>query len=132
MRDLPARGPLRISTESELRLDVHGYDVHSAVDLAVACAAAAWEHGFERLTILHGAGRSTSPADVHEGRGAIKWAVRAALNEGEFDAWALPSRSPEHRLGSGSSETSIALRSNPDPHPDAAWPVIPQPQHWSS
>jgi len=131
MRALPARGPLRIQSEGELRLDLHGYDVHTAVELSEACAAAAWEHGFERLTILHGARRSTSPADVHaDGRGAIKWAVRNALAEGLFDRWALPPRSQQHRRGSRASETSIALRPNDDPHPQAEWPVIPQPEHW--
>jgi len=131
MRELPARGPLRVQDEGELRLDLHGYDVHTAVDLAVACAAAAWEHGFERLTILHGASRSTSPADVHaDGRGAIKWALRRALAEGQFDRWALPPRSARHRRGSRASETSIALMHNEDPHLEAEWPVIPQPTHW--
>jgi len=131
MRDLPARGPLRINSDDELRLDLHGYDLHAAVDLAVACAAAAWEHGFARLRILHGARHATSPADAHlGGRGAIKWAIRGALNDGAFDAWALPPRSQRHRRGSRSSETSVALKQNPDPHPDAEWPVIPQPAHW--
>lgn len=131
MRELPSRGPLRVQSDEELRLDLHGYDIHTAVDLALQCAAAAWEHGFERLTILHGARQVTSPTTVDTtGRGAIKWAVRGALDDGEFDPWALPPRADEHRRASRSSETSIALRSNPDPHRDAAWPTIPQPQHW--
>lgn len=131
MRELPARGPLRIQDDGELRLDLHGYDLHTAVDLVLACAAAAWEHGLERLTIVHGARHATSPADAHaSGRGAIKWAVRKVLHDGELDAWALPPRSKRHRRGVRSSETSIALRRNPDPHPEAEWPVIPQPAHW--
>lgn len=131
MRALPSRGPLRIQNDNELRLDLHGYEIHTAVDLAVQCAEAAWEHGFERLTILHGARQVTSPTTADAaGRGAIKWAVRDALDDGAFDAWALPPRSSEHRRGSRSSETSIALRPNPDPHSEAPWPTIPQPEHW--
>lgn len=41
MRALPARGPLRIRSQDELRLDLHGYDLHTALELALACAAAA-------------------------------------------------------------------------------------------
>jgi hypothetical protein len=131
MHELPARGPLRRQSETELRLDLHGYDVHTAVELAIACAAAAWEHGFERLTILHGARDFSSPQDVQiSGRGAIKWAIRSALDNGEFDGWALPPRRGDHRRGSRTSETSIELRPNPDPHADAEWPTIPQPEHW--
>jgi hypothetical protein len=112
-------------------LDLHGYDIHTAVDLALQCVEAAWEHGFSRLSVLHGAAKVTSPsAATARGRGAIKWAIRGALDDGEFDAWALPPRSEAHRRASRSSETSIALKPNPDPHPDAAWPTIPQPDHW--
>lgn len=131
MRELPTPGPLRIQREGELRLDLHGYDLHTAVDLVVACAAAAWEHGFEQLTILHGAAGVTSPTAVNaSGRGAIKWAVRAALDKGEFDPWARPPRSARHTRGSRSSETGVAMQPNPDPHPEAEWPLIPQPEHW--
>lgn len=131
MRELPSRGPLRIQSDEELRLDLHGYDIHTAVDLALQCVEAAWEHGFARLTVLHGASQVTSPTHAEaSGRGAIKWAVRKALDDGEFSAWALAPRSEKHRRASRSSETSIALRPNPDPHPEAHWPVIPQPEHW--
>ena len=120
-----------MQSDDELRLDLHGYDIHAAVDLAVQCAAAAWEHGFARLTVLHGARQVTSPAAASASqRGAIKWAVRGALDDGEFSHWALPPRSDRHARASGSSETGIALKPNPDPDSDAAWPPIPQPQHW--
>jgi len=120
-----------VQAEDELRLDLHGYDLHTAIDLARDCAASAWEHGFVRLTVLHGARQATTPADVqNSGRGAIKWAVRQALDDGEFNDWARPPRSEQHRRASRASETSIALKPNPDPHPEAEWPVIPQPHHW--
>ena len=131
MRRLPERGPLRMQSDQDLRLDLHGYDIHTAVELAVQCAAAAWEHGFARLTILHGARQVTSPAAASSSRqGAIKWAIRGALDDGEFSRWALPPRSEQHARASRSSETGGALKRNPDPHPDAAWPRIPQPHHW--
>jgi hypothetical protein len=103
----PARRPRRLT------VDLHGYDVLSAVDLAVSRVEDAYRTGYEEGELLHGAG------DVHEpvetGRGRIKWELRRLHDGGGLDRWIV-------RSGSWPKTTSLVLRLRPNP--------TARPEHW--
>ncbi|TMD08915.1 MAG: hypothetical protein E6J02_03765 [Chloroflexi bacterium] len=69
----------------EVRVDLHGYDVKTATDLAFDKVREAYRNGYERVELLHGAADVSEP--VESGRGRIKWELREMVRRGEFDAF---------------------------------------------
>lgn len=74
--------PRRVRT---LTVDLHGFDVVSALDLAVRRVAEAQANGYETVELLHGAADVVEP--VEAGRGRIKWELRQMARQGAFDHW---------------------------------------------
>jgi hypothetical protein len=103
------------------REDLHGFDVMTAVDFALARTREAWENGYDEIEFVHGA------ADVQErvdgGRGRIKWELRDLLESGRLDRWASRERSWPR-----ASSLVVALRRNPRPRPER-WDGAPRRAH---
>lgn len=81
-------------------LDLHGYAVSAAREVAKEFVKAAWEAGHDHVVLIHGARAARHPRSelVLNGYGGIKWNLRAMLRGGEFDPYARSPRSPMHRL----------------------------------
>lgn len=77
-------------TQRVLRVDLHGHDVLTAVNLALRRVAEAQENGYQAVELVHGAADVEEPQD--DGRGRIKWELRRIAAAGRFDRWADPSR----------------------------------------
>lgn len=92
----------------ECQVDLHGYDVLGALELAELRVQEAFENGYATVELLHGAGDVAEP--VEKGRGRIKWALRRLVEEGRFYGYCLPDRT---WLKAG----SIVLYLKPNPRP---------------
>jgi hypothetical protein len=68
-----------------LRVDLHGHDVLTALQLAVMRVKEAQANGWEAVELVHGAADLEEP--VSEGRGRIKWELRRLAETGRFDQW---------------------------------------------
>ena len=101
------------------RVDLHGYDVRTALEVAFRAVQDAHANGYEVVEILHGARDVTSRVAAGEGRGAIKWELRAMLERGEFNAHVATSEVMEASL-------RLVLRTNPRPRPER-WSQPPPP-----
>lgn len=101
------------------RVDLHRYDVRTALEVAFRAVQDAYANGYEAVEILHGARDVTSHVAAGEGRGAIKWELRAMLDRGEFNAYIGSSEVMEASL-------RLVLRSNPRPRPEQ-WSPPPPP-----
>jgi hypothetical protein len=94
---------------NDITIDLHGYPVWEAIELASQKIKAAWEQGRTHITFIHGAPDIPrwSTALVL-GRGGIKWALRGCLARGEWLPYAYNRRSSKHYIGDGSM--TLALR----------------------
>lgn len=90
------------------QLDLHGYDVLTALDLARLTVSEAYANGYQAVEILHGARDVTSHVAGGEGRGGIKWGLRGMLERGEFNAQVASSQVMEGSL-------RLELKPNPKP-----------------
>jgi hypothetical protein len=109
--------PRRRATGRVRQLDLHGYDVLTALDLARLTVAEAYANGYLAVEILHGARDVTSHVAGGEGRGGIKWGLRGMLERGEFNALVASS----HLM-----EGSLRLELKPNPQPRAErWTAPP-------
>lgn len=94
-------------------LDLHGYPVREAVELADETLRTAHGTGFQFVQLIHGA-----PDIQHKmtaqvlGRGGIKWELRGCLARGDWDSWVYPRRSAKHRIGDGSMILAIKTSQN--------------------
>jgi hypothetical protein len=104
-----------------LRVDLHGYDVMTALDLALTRVREAYENGYGEIELVHGSASVTTP--VEEGRGRIKSELRRMFEAGRFDAWADHSRSWP-KAGS----LVLTLKANPRPARDR-WSADPRRRH---
>ncbi len=102
-------------------VDLHGFDVLSAVDAAVARIEDAYRNGYEEIELVHGAADVQGPVD--EGRGRIKWELRRLYEAGRFDAW-VDRRHSWPRAGS----LVLRLRANP-PARSEHWRPEPRRRH---
>ena len=81
-------------------VDLHGYPVWEAVEVATAKIREAWEKGFEEITLIHGA-----PDIYHHriawvvGRGGIKWHCGAAWHGASGASGLCPATSTSSRTG---------------------------------
>jgi hypothetical protein len=104
-----------------LRVDLHGYDVLSALDFAETRIREAYENGYGEVELLHGSASVMTPVD--EGRGRIKSELRRMFESGRFDAWVDRSRSwPK------AASLIVALKPNPRPLP-VRWSPPPPRRH---
>ena len=104
-----------------LKVDLHGFDVLSALDLAFARVREAYENGYTEVELVHGAATVTTPVD--EGRGRIKTELRRMFEAGSFDAWADRARSWP-KAGS----LVLVLKANPRPG-RGRWSPEPRRRH---
>ncbi|MFN2465503.1 MAG: hypothetical protein ABR598_04475 [Candidatus Dormibacteria bacterium] len=109
----PARG------RRAYRLDLHGYDVATACELAQQFTREAYANGYHTIELVHGARDVTEPVRAGEGRGGIKWELRRMFDHGQFDAFC---RRQDSHLMEGS--ITLALRANPQPRSER-WPTMP-------
>jgi len=93
-------------------VDLHGHDVLTAVDLAWNRVQEAYSNGYGSVELLHGAGDVSEP--VETGRGRIKWALRSAVERGEFDTFIERGQT---WLKAGS--IVLTLKRNPRPRPES-------------
>jgi hypothetical protein len=104
-----------------LKVDLHGYDVLSALELAETRVREAYEGGYSEVELLHGSARIETPID--EGRGRIKSELRRMFDGGRFDQWADRSRS-------WPKAASLVLALKPNPRPSRAhWSAPPRRRH---
>ena len=105
----------------KLTVDLHGHDVLTAVDFGWRRVEEAYANGYRTVELLHGAGDVTEP--VETGRGRIKWALRSAVERGEFDRFV-------ERGDTWFKSTSIVLtlKRNPKPRPEQ-WGTEPRRRH---
>lgn len=110
-----ARNPRRLT------VDLHGYDVLSAIDLATLRVEEAYRNGYDEVELLHGSGDVHEPVD--SGRGRIKWELRRLHDAGGFDRWAERSRS-------WPKTTALVLRLKRNPSARAeTWHPAPTRRH---
>ncbi len=69
-----------------MKVDLHGYDVITAVEFALTRAAEAYRNGYDGVELVHGAADVETPVD--DGRGRIKWELRRLVAAGRFHAYA--------------------------------------------
>jgi hypothetical protein len=104
-----------------LRVDLHGYDVRAALDLALMRVREAYASGYDEVELIHGAASVETP--VEEGRGRIKTELRRIFEGGGFDNWVDRSRSwPK------AASLLLALKPNPRPARER-WSGAPRRRH---
>ena len=109
----------RVGTTRVRQLNLHGYDVATAVDLTVRTVREAYDNGYPLVEVLHGARDVVDPVHPGEGRGGIKWELRRMVDRGQFDTWVT---------GAEALEASIRfqVRNNPRQRPER-WSDLPPP-----
>ena len=95
-----------------LTVDLHGYDVLGALDLAVTRVAEAYGNGYDSVELVHGAADVREP--VESGRGRIKWELRRLVDSGRLQSYASDAWPRDGSI-------LVTLRRNPKPRPE----------HWS-
>lgn len=102
----------------KLRVDLHGFDVLSAVELARTRVAEAWRNGYGEVELFHGA--AYLEEGPRGGRGRIKFELRRLVEEGQFDAFA-------ERAQTWLRADSVVLTLKPNPRPRReAWSPEPR------
>ncbi|GAC1658743.1 MAG: hypothetical protein NVS9B1_19340 [Candidatus Dormibacteraceae bacterium] len=101
------------------KVDLHGHDVLSALDLAALRVREAYENGYGAVELMHGAGDVAEP--VESGRGRIKWALRQEVAEGRLDGYI---QRDQTWLKAGS--IVVYLKRNPRPRPERWAPDPPR------
>jgi hypothetical protein len=95
--------------EDTFVLDLHGYPVWQAVELAEKAIEEARRQGYRFIQLIHGAPDITHWRTAWiMNRGGIKWALRGALSRGDWNDDVYGRRSRRHRVEAGSM--TLALR----------------------
>jgi hypothetical protein len=94
--------------------DLHGFDRRTALEFALNRTREAYLNGYEWIEFEHGAADVVRP--VQDGRGSIKWELRAMLERGDFEAYCLSDSSWDR-------QRSLRLTLRPN-----GWP---RPERWS-
>jgi hypothetical protein len=115
---------LTIEEEGRLvEVDLHGYSVETALELARTAVAEAYENGFRFVRLVHG--RSTSqPSSYPCQAPTIKEELLRFLDEGAFARYAYTRRSGRHKRRP--SSLTLALRPNPSPNQTPIWTSLPE------
>jgi len=89
-------------------LDLHGYPVWEAVELAESMIQACWECGFSYIRIIHGAPDIRYWMQTrYAGRGGIKWSLRGCLHRGDWSKYVYPRRSTRHWIDDGYMDLAL-------------------------
>jgi hypothetical protein len=84
------------------KLDLHGYPVIEALELAEDIVHQCWLSGFDRITIIHGSPNIRNRMQSQcMGRGGIKWGLRSLLYQGDWSRYVYPRRSAKHFIDDG-------------------------------
>ncbi|MEA2646961.1 MAG: hypothetical protein QOE92_2044, partial [Chloroflexota bacterium] len=67
------------------RVDLHGYDVLTAVAVVETTLREAYENGYQAVEAIHGAADVVQAVQPGEGRGGIKWELRRMADRGAFN-----------------------------------------------
>lgn len=89
---------LRAHAAASSEIDLHGYPVWQAREVAREFVKVAWEAGHGQVTLIHGARAADHPWSglVRSGYGGIKWSLRSMLRNREFEPYARGPRSRKH------------------------------------
>src|SRR5687767_11999796 len=120
---------LRIDVERRvIEVDLHGYALRDARRVARDKVREAWQNGFLRITLIHGAGGVRRPTDAFStGYGIIKWHLRGQFERGKWRQYLYHGGSPKHRLDEGCMR--LAVRPNPQPCDPPQWSPLPQAEY---
>jgi len=120
---------LHIDPEAKhVGVDLHGFSVATAMDVAEQLIRQAWENGFTSITLVHGAGTSLHHMSaMYTGYGGIKWSLRSRLYQGDWMEYAYNRRSRQHDI----NDTAMTLRLRPNPNPQAPpqWLQLSEPEY---
>ena len=111
------------SLESGVKeVDLHGYSVETALEVARTVIAEAHENGYAYVRLIHG--YKTSRARTYPyGAPTIKEELVRLLEEGVFLRYAYSKKSRRHLRRAGF--LTLALRPNPSPNPYPIWSALP-------
>jgi len=104
-------------------LDLHGYTVREAVELADKKVREAWENGYDHITLIHGCPDVRHWRQAEEwGRGGIKWELRGYLACGDWKDYVYYRRSKKHKVDGG--YMTLAVKPNPTPNVPERWSPV--------
>lgn len=105
-----------------MEIDLHGYSLASAEEVALVKVREAYDNGFRKITFIHG--WSTARQVVRlEPPVTIQHLLRNMLKTGEFEPYAYTWRNRGHFRSNAS--LTIALRSNSEPLEQPFWSALP-------
>lgn len=85
-----------------MEVDLHGYPVWQALEVADEKVKEAWENGCRYITLIHGAPEIRHHKTAWQVlRGGIKWGLRGKLARGEWMQYAYQRRSRQHVIEDG-------------------------------
>ena len=111
-------------------VDLLGYSMRTALDVASEKVREAWENGFGFISFIHGASGVRHHATQQwsrSGEGTIKWKLRNIVLRGEWREWIYYRYSKKHDIGDVAM--SLALRPNPNPRKEPIWSPIPEEEY---
>ena len=106
-------------------LDLHGYKVETAIEVAREKVREAWENGCVELVIIHGWGASRVPLRLGQGRaterqnGTIAQGLREQWERGEWSRWV-------HEVSVEAGRMRVRLRGTGSASRTRRWSQIPQ------
>lgn len=111
------------SLESGIKeVNLHGYSVETAMEVARAVIAEAYENGVPYVRLIHGYNTSR-PRTYPYGAPTIKEELLRLLAEGIFVRHAYSKNSRRHQRRAGF--IILAIRPNPSPNPHPIWSSPP-------
>ena len=114
--------------ERQLSVDLCGYTVREAEEVADEKVREAWENGYERITLIHGCSYIRHHFQAAAlGQGGVKWTLRSRLAQGYWNKYVFPRRSAKHDVGG--CYMTLALRPNPTPRCPASWEPLQMGYH---
>jgi hypothetical protein len=116
---------LRIDYDRQhIEVDLHGYGLSAARRIAREKIREAWENGFQRITLVHGAaGVRRHGLAWSRGYGVIKFQLRGQFLRGRWRQYLYHGGSRKHRLDEGAMR--LAVRPNPEPRRPPHWSPLP-------
>lgn len=106
-----------------VQVDLHGYSVETALEVARSVIAEAYENGFRYVRLIHGYNTSRSRTYPY-GKPTIKEELLRLLDEGAFSRHAYSRKSGQHQRQAGA--ITIAILPNTSPNTSPIWTALPQ------